>query len=422
MPLVACGTLAGQTPPAASAALRGKAIYLSHQTGGLQVNQYRELATRFGERHASAEIEVVPTPQGEGHQVKLQAMIAAGTPPETTFLADWDLIGFVERNLIDSLDDRAARDKFDLKAFFPATLELCRWTLGGATKLWALPRHPSPLALFYSPERFAARGLKPPDATWTWDTLLETAKRLSGGGQWGTLSPYTIPHQAFPVVRSMGGDVLDKAASKFILHEPPAATTIQWIADLSLRHQAAPPYAEVRGTADGALFANGQAAMALGIYPFIGTVYSQGQGTVSFDVAPLPRGSRGRVNRNVAGTYPMIKGSANPDVGWAWLKFLSTKEAQLFLAADGTVFPSLREAARSPELLAPPPPAPRVSRKVFVDAVESGIQIGEPCHRAYNDVTRLVSSTLVPVWEGQDTARAALQAIAGQVDALLAGR
>jgi hypothetical protein len=47
--------------------------------------------------------------------------------------------------------------------------------------------------------------------------------------------------------------------------------------------------------------------------------------------------------------------------------------------------------------------------------------VGEPRHRAYNDVTRLVTATLVPVWDGTRDARSALQAIAGQVDALLAG-
>ena len=135
----------------------------------------------------------------------------------------------------------------------------------------------------------------------------------------------------------------------------------------------------------------------------------------------LPKGPKGRINRNVAGTYPLVRGSANPDVGWEWLKFLSTKESQLYLAADGTVFPSLRAAATSPELMNPPAPSPRVNRKVFVDALEQDIQIGEPRHRAYNDVTGLVTKALAPVWMGEQDARSALQSIAGQADALLAG-
>jgi multiple sugar transport system substrate-binding protein len=353
--------------------------------------------------------------------VKLQALIAAGTPPETTFLADWDLIGYAERNLMLSVDERAARDKFDLKAFFPAVLDLCRWTVGGASKLWALPRHPSPLALFYSPQLFAARGIKPPDATWTWETMLDTAKKLSDDGQWGVLAPYVIPHHAFPVVRSYGGDVLDKDNKKYTLDEPAAVNALQWIADIAVRYQAAPPFGDLKNTGDRAPFVAGKAAMAPDIYPFIGTVYSQGKGQVSVDVAPLPKGPKGRVNRNVAGTYPMVKGSANPDVGWEWLKFLSTKEAQLFLAADGTVFPSLREAAKSPELLSPPPPSPRLNRQVFVDALEHDVQVGEPRHRAYNDVTKLVDKALTPVWRGEQDARSALQAIASPVNALLAG-
>jgi multiple sugar transport system substrate-binding protein len=330
------------------------------------------------------------------------------------------LIGYAERNLMFSVDDRASRDKFDLKAFFPAVLDLCKWTVAGANKLWALPRHPSPLALFHSPQLFQARGVKPPDASWTWETMLENAKKLSGGDQWGVLAPYVIPHHTLPVVRSYGGDILDKDYKKFTLDEPVAVNAIQWIADISVRQQAAPPFSELKNSGDRTPFVNGKAAMAPDIYPFIGTVFSQGKGQVSMDVAPLPKGPKGRLNRNVAGTYPLVKGSANPDVGWEWLKFLSTKEAQLFLAADGTVFPSLRDAAKSPELLNPPAPSPKVNRQVFVDALENDVQVGEPRHRAYNDITTLVDKALQPVWKGEQDARSAMQAIASQVNALLA--
>jgi hypothetical protein len=93
----------------------------------------------------------------------------------------------------------------------------------------------------------------------------------------------------------------------------------------------------------------------------------------------------------------------------------------LFLGADGTVFPSLRAAATSPELMNPPAPSPRVNRKVFVNALEQDIQLGESRHRAYNDVTALVNKALAPVWRGEQDARSAMQAIVGQVNALLAG-
>jgi hypothetical protein len=33
---------------------------------------------------------------------------------------------------------------------------------------------------------------------------------------------------------------------------------------------------------------------------------------------------------------------------------------------------------------------------------------GEPRHRAYNDITRLVTNALIPVWDGKQDARSAL--------------
>jgi multiple sugar transport system substrate-binding protein len=365
------------------------------------------------------QVEIIPTPPGQSARTKLQAMVAAGDPPDSIFTESWNIPEYAERNIVAALDPFVTRDKFDLKVFFDATVALCRWRVSGAEHLYALPRHPSPLVLFYNLDLFTRRAVKPPDASWMWDTLLEVARRLVGPDEWGVLPPYVIPHHLFPVVRSMGGDVLDKDLKRFVLDQAPGAAAVQWVADLATRHGVAPPFKELSGPGDRRPFGQGKVALAPDIYPFIGTVAAQSGGAFTFDVAPLPKGVRGRVNRNVAGTYALVVGGRNSDVGWEWLKFLSTKEVHLLLAATGVVMPALREAAQSPEFLTPPPPAPQVNRKVFVDALEQDIQIAEPAIPVYSEITTLLSQALVPVWNGEIDARTVLQSVAPQVNALL---
>jgi ABC-type glycerol-3-phosphate transport system substrate-binding protein len=191
---VACSTRSA-TPPASQTqtSVQGKSVYLYHGSGGPQFDQYLTLAERFMQRYPQVEMEIVPIPQGQTSRVKLLTMVAAGDPPDTAFTENWNLAEYVEKNVIQPLDPFVSRDRYDLKRFFDSTIALCRVQAEGQNKLFALPRHPSPLVLFYNPERFAAHGIKPPDATWTWDSMLDAARRLTSESEWGAWPPYSSP-------------------------------------------------------------------------------------------------------------------------------------------------------------------------------------------------------------------------------------
>ena len=140
-------------------------------------------------------------------------------------------------------------------------------------------------------------------------------------------------------MRSLGGDVLDKDRKRFVLDQPAGAGAVQWVADLMVKQKVAPPFASLAGPGDRAPFIQGRTALVPDIFPFIGTVQTGSQGTVEFDVAPVPKGPSGRINRNVAGTYILLKNFRNAPVGWELIKFLSTKETHTLVANSGTVFP-----------------------------------------------------------------------------------
>jgi multiple sugar transport system substrate-binding protein len=413
----ACGGARRREGEATGAAPQGQAAYLVHQAPGPRVEQYKKLAAMYQQRNPRAQIEILFTPQGESHPTKLIAMAAAGTPPETTFVAGYNLVEFAERGLLEPLDQLVARDGLDMRRFFEKTVELARWTVNGRQHLFAIPLHPNPAVLFYNKDLFARRGVKAPDGTWTWETLLETARKLTGPDESGVEAPYE-PISLWMTVRSMGGDLLDKDWKRYTLDQPAGVAAIQWIADLALRHGVAVRRSQVATRP----FTQGKVGIKWDIFPTIESISIASRGQFAFDVAPVPRGPRGRINRNVIGAYGLLAQSQNKPLGWDWLKFLSTKEAHLFMANDGAVFPALKDAARSPEFLNPPPPAPPVNRRVFLEALEQDTLVQDPYIPTFSQIQSLVTRELAPVWEGEKDARTVLQAIAPQVNALLGAR
>jgi multiple sugar transport system substrate-binding protein len=414
--LAACGTAGSGTAAAPAAqAPQGTASYMSVNSGS-RVEHYKQLAAKFHEKYPKAEIEILGPAQGENLNAKVIAMAAGGTPPETMFMAGYSLVQFAEQGLVEPLDALVSRDKIDMKGFFEQTVQLSKWKIGGKEQLFAIPLHPNPVVLFYNKDLFAKRGVKAPDATWTWETLLDNAKKLASPDEAGIEAPYQ-PIPMWPTIRSMGGDILDSEWKKYTLDQPAATAAVQWIADLALRHQVAALPKEVASRQ----FTQGKVAMKWDIFPTIDAVYVATKGQFAFDVAPLPKGPKGRINRNVIGAYSLLKNAKNEALGWEWIKWLSTKEPHLFMANSGDVFPALKEAARSPEFLNAPPPTPQVNRKVFLDALEQDTLIQDPYIPTFDQVQSLVVKALAPVWDGAKDARTALQEIGPQVTALLAG-
>jgi multiple sugar transport system substrate-binding protein len=243
--LAACGTSEpqGGANPTAGAP-QGTASYLVHMAPGPRVEQYKRLAALYKEKNPKATIDVLFLGQGEQHSTKLVAMASAGDAPETTYVAGYNLVEFAERGMLQGLDPLVARDKIDLKTFFEKTIELSRWTVNGKQQLFAIPLHPNPAALFYNKDLFAKRGVKTPDGTWTWDTLLDTARKLASTDEPAIEAPFE-PIALWATVRSHGGDILDKDWKKYTLDQPAGIAAIQWIADLALRHRVAVPRSQV---------------------------------------------------------------------------------------------------------------------------------------------------------------------------------
>ena len=133
----------------------------------------------FHEQNPGIRVEFVHVPNAD-YGTKLQTMLAGGDYPDVFFLGNGDVPAYVTRGQLLGLDDRIARDSFDLSDVFPANLAL--YNVDEAQ--YGFPVDAPSQQVFYNASRFEAAGIEPPssdwtDESWTWDAFLEKAIALT---------------------------------------------------------------------------------------------------------------------------------------------------------------------------------------------------------------------------------------------------
>lgn len=103
--------------------------------------------------------------------------------------------------------------------------------------------------MYYNRDLFDARGVAYPQAGWTWQDFLSTAKQLTtvegkGEGQtghWGFVA-HPMVGDVFPFVLQHGGKMMDDLLrpTHLIFDDLLVAEAIQWYTDLGLVHEVMP--------------------------------------------------------------------------------------------------------------------------------------------------------------------------------------
>jgi multiple sugar transport system substrate-binding protein len=350
---------------------------------------------------------------------RLRVMAAAGAGADATFLANWDIAPLAEDGLLLPLDRLVTRDKYDLGVFFPMVVELCYYRhRSGQEYLYALPRHPSPNVVYYNVDMYSNAGLSlpptdDPGLLWNWNTYLDTARKLSmdknGDGvndQYGSNVLSQVPHVLLPLIRSFGGGIIDGTTRRTAFNEF-TVEGLRYAADMRPVYQAA-THSDL---------SRGDLANMVQYYPMMQTWAKSP--TLDWNIAHLPAGRAGRVNRSVAGTYAIMSGSKHPDAAWELLKFLCSDEAQMQIGASGVVMPARIATAR--KLFQQPPDYMRGRHlMVFADELMATGQ-KEAVLPESTRINEVFSSEVQGVFSGKEAAQTALARLAGLINGILEG-
>ena len=346
------------------------------------------------------------------YYVKLEALIVGGTPPDISAMANSSVPEFAAKGALRDLDAQIKKNG-NPDDLYPSV----RDALKVKGLFYGLARDVTTFALFYNPELFDQAGVKYPDASWTWSSLVDASKRLTKAGSGPENSVYGFHHrplydQTQTWIWQNGGDFINKEGTAAVIDQPAATEGLQFAADLRNVQQVAPK-PNFFGSEDQAkLFSERKIAMYINGYSS-GISFSTIPG-LKFDVAATPQGKQ-RATVLVPIMYVMPKQAKFPDQAFTFMKFLAGPQGQRNHAALGAGFPGYKSVAEGDAFLKND--LGYKNKKVFLDMLAYAKPIDSPVQ--FSKVAGVFNTELTPVWAGTRTAREATAEIKRQVDPLL---
>jgi ABC-type glycerol-3-phosphate transport system substrate-binding protein len=319
--------------PAAQKPAAGPVIPMRlHVRSGPEEDLWPIIVPRF-EQENNVKMELVQSPGGE-HIQKMQTLVAGGQLGDVihNFTGDSSFQLFFSSGVAIPLDKFVADEKFNLEQYYKFCIEICK--IDG--KLGGLPfkGHPSRVGLFYNRELIEAAGAKVPTNDSTYDDLIEIAKKthkqagadLQVGG-WS--NPGDDPEWYILMSRFMGSkDIYSKDGTKAQLNDPEVSAGWTWTYDMFNKHKVGVSPLSTNPTVNE-LFLNGKLALNR---QNVGTKASFANMKVKWGMAVAPKGPKGqRGSLSQADVVGVTKFSKVPELGWKFLKLMTSKEAGITL-------------------------------------------------------------------------------------------
>lgn len=354
--LAACGA-GGEPTPAGGGASKSAAPvdleFLHFFTGTLWDRGFKPIIEKFEATHPNITWKSNVVPYGEMH-TKIVALVAGGTPPDGMSVPSDRAAELILRRVLRETDSYVSKHKsVPVADVYPSRLE--NYKAGG--KLYALPIDNGAEAIYYNKAHFDRAGVPYPKNDWTWDDLLEKARRLTRrddptGPVYGFHYPISL-HRLYSPLAGHGGEYFDKELTRTLIDSGTSIKALQWFLDLRCKHGVAPTLQQARDLATagggGQVFPMGHYAME---YTWIGLIAElhtpKSKIGDQWDVAPIPQALPGGKRYNIVSGqgFAIIQGAKQPDAAWTYNAFMLSDEIQKMLGADGVWFPARRSLAK----------------------------------------------------------------------------
>jgi ABC-type glycerol-3-phosphate transport system substrate-binding protein len=368
------------------------------------------------ETHPNISVRFEHTPFS-GYASKILTRIAGGAAPDIVATEVNMFVSFASKRVLEDLGPYVSRDtEFSLDDFYPAVVR--RFTVGG--KLLAVPRDTAPFAcVFYNKDLFDKEGVPYPTDDWTWDDLLDKAKRLTRTDEMGRVTQYGFYGWAWQnFLYSAGGAMVDNIENptECRLGTEASKMGLQFYADLINKHRVMPAPVALANLGMGIdiMFSSGRLAMFLSGIWETPTLRNY---NFKWDVALFPAGPTGVRRVGTGGTgYAILKSSRHKQEAWEVVKALTGPEGQAELARRGLAQPARRQVAEGTAFARnTDPPA---NKKMLNQAVEDVVY--DPFHPKWREIeAKIISPELELLFNGKEDAEEAVQKMVPQVNEFL---
>ncbi len=299
----------------------------------------------------------------------ISTQIAGGKIPDLIQVATEGQRLFASRGLVEPIDAYIARDQDELADFFSdIDPHLKEWAKLSSTdgKTYYLPGEFNPMCMWYSTDLYQKAGLDEPDDTWTWDDFMANAKKLTSPGVYGVQVPAAYFAGIMPWLLTNGASPLNSGWTQSMITSSAAMESIQFMRDLVAQKISPLP----GGTYDpfGAMAQGKLAMFGGGRWPIVNIRQLGFTNKVKIVAWPKKTQQGSPIGFNA---YPIMQASPNKEAAWAFVKFITSKEAsQYFAEQGGTIVPPRRSVATSDAFLSNAP--------VGSDKLYSALSYGSP--------------------------------------------
>lgn len=419
--MVACGGGPQQEAKPASGLRKDVTLQVMTGIGAQDKGYFDEVIDVWRARYSDGPKVEWGTPGGNITQ-KVQALLAADTPPDVVAMNPSQAVGFSDRGLLRPLDPFIRRDKYDLSDFFPLGVTQYEWK----GKKYGFPRGMSNQTLFANQTLFDQAGVPYPPTKveargWDFDAFLATAERLtrrqgSETVQYGFIVGRGLRGGYGQWVWTNGAGLFDKDFTRCTLDEPRALEGLQFMQDLMYKYRVAPtPDVEQASGGSDAMFI-GQGNVGMRIYP-AAEITEHRQAAFAWDYAVNPTGKGKRLTTGGGVGWEIVGPTKHPEEAWAVFQHLVSAETIKHMAM--VWYPGRKSAL---EFLSKQDPGlPPKSRHVGADGQK--IIHPDPIFPAWDDISReIMGPELDALWKNQKTARQVAESIVAKANAHLASR
>ncbi|REE90636.1 carbohydrate ABC transporter substrate-binding protein (CUT1 family) [Paenibacillus taihuensis] len=296
-----------------------------------EADSLKKRIASFEEKYPNIKVkmELIPNDQ---YETKIRTSLAGGNPPDIMALDGPTLASYAHQGALLPLDDYMNKDGNKDDIAKPVLESL---TYNG--KIYAAPNNDASLAMFYNKKMFKAKGIalpsKNPDEAWTWEQVLDAAKKLNDPAKgvygwnptpWGFAGHEGAPFSEMTFLWQAGGDVLspDAKTAKGFLDSDANKNALKFWRSLYNSEKVAPKELPQDAFANGKVAIHVDGPWAFGSLAANFPNFKLGE---DYDVAPLWKEAK-QVTPNGSWNMAITAKSKHPEEAWLFLNWVTGVE------------------------------------------------------------------------------------------------
>ena len=317
-----------------------------------ELKSHQAVADAFMAKNPNIKIEINTAPWND-YNTKLKTQIASGDALNDVFWYAFNVQALAEQGVIENLTPLAEKSGFDLKDYWPGTLDQASYK----GNVYGLIRDAGASVLYYNKDIFAEAKVDLPTDKWTLDDLQAAAEKLTKVEGSGRVARYGLAMDAGKLdgfLVGNGGGYVDNVANpgKCTLDSKESQQVLTWFHNMITKNFAMKPAALDQAGGDSAVFQKSQAAM---IIQNASRIPGFNTANLNYDIAPLPLPWSGkRANQAGGARWLMDAKGKHKTEAWQFMTFLNSAEGgNAIYAASGGMFPAQKSVATSKAFIDP---------------------------------------------------------------------